>query len=93
MIPYNLYLGRYKRKENKLKDQFNQLINKYAEAEAADAKLNNELTEDYRSLTQKYKDLQSKFRQFEIADTGDFKLKFLYFDWIIIYSLYIVLIK
>lgn len=37
--------------------------------EANDTKTNHDLTEDYRSLTLKYKDLQAKFRHFEIADT------------------------
>jgi dynein regulatry complex protein 1 len=66
-------LSRYKRRQTRLKDQLNQLTSKYAEIEAADTKLNNELTEDYRNLTQKYKDLQSKFRHFEIADTGKYE--------------------
>lgn len=66
-------LSRYKRRQNRLKDQLNQLMVKHTEVETADAKLNNELTEDYRSLTQKYKDLQSKFRHFEIADTGKYE--------------------
>jgi len=71
-IEKNAELTRYKRRLNKLKDQLNTLTTKYAEVEAIDTKLNNELTEDYRSLTQKYKDLQSKFRHFEIADTGKY---------------------
>ena len=35
--------------------------------ESTDAKTNHDLTEDYRGLTLKYKDLQAKFRHFEIA--------------------------
>src|SRR5690606_36723244 len=34
-----------------------------------DSRKNDELTEDYRRLTHKYKDLQSKFRHFEVADS------------------------
>jgi dynein regulatory complex protein 1 len=37
--------------------------------DSTDAKRNNELTEDYRRLTRKYKDLQSKFRHFEVSDS------------------------
>lgn len=49
--------------------QLNILVSKYTEMEASDSKTNHELTEDYRTLTLKYKDLQAKFRHFEIADT------------------------
>ena len=44
-------------------------MTRFTEMEAADTKTNHELTEDYRGLTLKYKDLQAKFRHFEIADT------------------------
>ncbi len=49
--------------------QLNILVSKYTDMEASDSKTNHELTEDYRTLTLKYKDLQAKFRHFEIADT------------------------
>lgn len=65
----NAELARYKRRLNKLKGQLNVLVTKFTEKDSADARLNNDLTEDYRSLTLKYKDLQAKFRHFEIADT------------------------
>lgn len=42
---------------------------KYHDMETVDAKKNDELTEDYRRLTRKYKDLQSKFRHFEVTDS------------------------
>jgi len=44
----------------------------YVEMEAADTRMNNELTADYRTLTGKYKELQAKFRHFEVADTGKY---------------------
>lgn len=62
-------LARYKRKLNKLKGQLNVLVTRFTEMEAQDTKTNNELTDDYRGLTLKYKELQAKFRHFEIADT------------------------
>ena len=68
-IEKNAELARYKRRLNKLKAQLNTIATKYNDMEAADSKTNNELTEDYRNLTLKYKDLQAKFRHFEIADT------------------------
>ena len=40
--------------------------------EGADTKTNNDLTDDYRSLTQKYKELQAKFRHFEVADSNKY---------------------
>jgi dynein regulatory complex protein 1 len=68
-VEKNAELARYKRRQNKLKAQLNSLVTRFTEMEAADTKTNNDLTEDYRSLTLKYKDLQAKFRHFEIADT------------------------
>lgn len=62
-------LVRYKRRLTKLKDQLSVLATKYTELNAADQKMNSELTSDYRSLTRKYKDLQAKFRHFEVSDT------------------------
>lgn len=66
-------LTRYKRRLTKLKDQLNQYVAKYTEMETADNKTNSELTEDYRRLTHKYKDLQAKFRHFEVADTQKYQ--------------------
>lgn len=62
-------VGRYKRRLNRLKTQLNNLVTKFTESEASDLKTNHDLTEDYRTLTLKYKDLQAKFRHFEVADT------------------------
>ena len=53
----------------KLKDQLSKAVADFAKIEKADKKENTELTEDYRRLTNKYKDLQAKFRHFETADT------------------------
>jgi len=68
-VEKNAELARYKRRLNKLKGQLNVLVSRFTEMEASDSKTNHELTEDYRTLTLKYKDLQAKFRHFEIADT------------------------
>lgn len=62
-------VGRYKRRLNRLKTQLNNLVTKFTESEANDLKVNHDLTEDYRTLTLKYKELQAKFRHFEVADT------------------------
>lgn len=62
-------VGLYKRKLNKLKTQYNALVTRFTEMEATDLRTNSDLTEDYRTLTLKYKDLQAKFRHFEVADT------------------------
>jgi dynein regulatory complex protein 1 len=72
-IEKNAELTRYKRRLNKLKGQLNILVAKFTEMETSDSKTNNELTENYRSLTLKYKDLQAKFRHFEIADTTKYE--------------------
>lgn len=66
-------LARYKRRLTKLKDHLNAYVTKFHEMEAADNKMNNELTEDYRRLTSKYKNLQSKFRVFEVSDTQKYE--------------------
>lgn len=72
-VEKNAELSRYKRRLNKLKAHLNSLVTKFTEMEALDSKTNHDLTEDYRSLTLKYKDLQAKFRHFEIADTTKYE--------------------
>lgn len=62
-------VGRYKRRLNRLKTQLNNLVTKFTESETNDFRVNHDLTEDYRTLTLKYKELQAKFRHFEVADT------------------------
>lgn len=71
-VEKNAELARYKRRLAKLKDQMNQLVTRYSDMEGADTKMNNDLTDDYRSLTQKYKELQAKFRHFEVADSNKY---------------------
>lgn len=71
-VEKNAELSRYKRRLTRLKDQLNHFTGRYHEISTADARTNTELTEDYRRLTQKYKDLQAKFRHFEVADTIKF---------------------
>lgn len=72
-VEKNAELSRYKRRLNKLKAYLNTLVTRFTEMEAVDSKTNHDLTEDYRSLTLKYKDLQAKFRHFEIADTTKYE--------------------
>lgn len=71
-VEKNAELSRYKRRLTRLKDQLNHFTGRYQEISTADSRTNTELTEDYRRLTQKYKDLQAKFRHFEVADTIKF---------------------
>jgi dynein regulatry complex protein 1 len=71
-VEKNAELARYKKRIAKLKDQLSTLVSKYTEAHNADQKTNSELTEDYRNLTRKYKDLQAKFRHFEVSDTNKY---------------------
>jgi dynein regulatry complex protein 1 len=61
-----------KRKQGKLKETLSSLQSKYNETENRDKKKNEELTESYRSITKQYKDLQAKFRHFELADNKRF---------------------
>ena len=68
-VEKNAELARYKRKLTKLKDTLSVLVTKHTEMSASDQKTNAELTSDYRSLTRKYKELQAKFRHFEVSDT------------------------
>lgn len=56
-------------RQTKLKDQLSKVVSDFSRLEKSDKKENAELTEDYRRLTNKYKDLQAKFRHFETADT------------------------
>jgi hypothetical protein len=51
-------LTHQKRKLTKLKDALSALAQRHAETEARDRKRNEELTEEYRRITQHYRDLQ-----------------------------------
>ena len=64
-------LQQLKRKQTKLKDALSALMARYHETDARDRKKNDELTDQYRSITKQYKDLQSKF-SFELADNKRF---------------------
>ena len=73
----------------KLKDQLSKAVSDFAKIEKADKKENTELTEDYRRLTNKYKDLQAKFRHFETADTLKYnEVRFQLLQTISIFSFY-----
>ena len=61
-------LNSLKRKQNKLKDMLSAIVQKYHETDAKDRKRNDELTEEYRRITKQYRDLQAKFRHFEVSD-------------------------
>jgi len=49
------------------------VVQKYQEFDLRDKKKNDELSEDYRRITKQYKDLQAKFRHFELADNRKFE--------------------
>ena len=62
-----------KRKATKVKDQLNLIMAKYQDTEKSYGKSSSGLTEDYRELTKRYKDLQAKFKHFELADTEKYR--------------------
>ncbi|GMH87953.1 hypothetical protein TrST_g12260 [Triparma strigata] len=66
-------LQKQKKKLTKIKDDLSRVVQKYQEFDARDKKRNEELSEDYRRITKQYKDLQSKFRHFELADNRKFE--------------------
>lgn len=66
-------LSQQKKKLAKLKDSLNNLMQKYQEKDTKDRKRNDDLTEEYRRITKQYKDLQTKFRHFELADNETFE--------------------
>jgi dynein regulatory complex protein 1 len=61
-------LSQQKRKLARLKDALNSQIAKYHATDSEHKAENQLLTEDYRRITKQYKDLQNKFRHFEVAD-------------------------
>ncbi|CAM9689132.1 unnamed protein product [Ascophyllum nodosum] len=65
----NATLSHQKRKLTKLKDALSGVVQRYQETDARDRRRNGELTDDYRRITKQYKDMQAKFRHFEIADS------------------------
>ncbi|KAJ1446860.1 sperm tail-domain-containing protein [Pelagophyceae sp. CCMP2097] len=65
-------LAQLKRKQNKLKEVLSGIVAKYQETDSRDRKKNDELTEEYRRITKQYRDLQAKFRHFELSDQQRF---------------------
>jgi len=66
-------LQQLKRKQSKLKDTLSTMVQRYHETDTRDRKRNEELTEEYRRITKQYKDLQAKFRHFEVSDNKQFE--------------------
>lgn len=69
----NATLAQQKRKWTRLKDVLSNLMQKYHKTEARDRQQNHELTEEYRRITKQYKDLQTKFRHFEVVDNRKYQ--------------------
>ena len=61
-------LSQQKKKLARLKDALGNQIQKYHSQDSEHKSENQLLTEDYRRITKQYKDLQNKFRHFEVAD-------------------------
>ena len=66
-------LGQQKRKLARLKDALSTLTSKYHTTDTKFKEENMLLTLEYRRITKQYKDLQSKFRHFEIADNKKYR--------------------
>ena len=66
-------LAQQKRKESRLKDALANYIQKYNTQDAKHKQVNQELTDEYRRITKQYKDLQNKFRHFEVADNDRYQ--------------------
>ena len=66
-------LQKQKKKLTKIKDDLSKIVSKYHKDDARDRKKNEDLSEEYRRITKQYKDLQSKFRHFELADNKKFE--------------------
>jgi dynein regulatry complex protein 1 len=66
-------LAQQKRKESRLKDALANYIQKYNTQDAKHKQVIQELTDEYRRITKQYKDLQNKFRHFEVADNDRYQ--------------------
>jgi|TARA_B110000091_G_scaffold194651_1_gene220687 dynein regulatory complex protein 1 len=66
-------LAQQKRKESRLKDALANYIQKYNTQDSKHKQVNQELTDEYRRITKQYKDLQNKFRHFEVADNDRYQ--------------------
>jgi dynein regulatory complex protein 1 len=60
-------LGAQKRKINRLADHLNLLKLKSAKQEKSFQQENSSLNDDFKHLTEQYKELQKKFRQFQVC--------------------------
>ncbi|EGZ14350.1 hypothetical protein PHYSODRAFT_317057 [Phytophthora sojae] len=65
-------LSQQKRRLSRLKDALATLIAKYNQTDARDRHQNEELTEEYRRLTNQYLDLQRKYAHFETSDSNKY---------------------
>ena len=54
---------------------FGRSTTRYAEADKKFKQRNAELTEEYRRITKQYKELQLKFRHFDLADQEKFRVR------------------
>mmetsp|Transcript_9485 Transcript_9485/g.27918 ORF Transcript_9485/g.27918 Transcript_9485/m.27918 type:complete len:710 (-) Transcript_9485:100-2229(-) len=61
-------LARLKKQMMRLKDKLHGLVSRYQDMESSERRKNDELTEEYNRITKQYKDLQAKFRHFEMLD-------------------------
>jgi hypothetical protein len=66
-------LAQQKRKLTRLKDGLSNLIQRYNTTDQKYKARNMELTDEYRRITKQYKDLQAKFKHFEVADNKRFQ--------------------
>eukprot|EP00949_MAST-11_sp_MAST-11-sp1_P001373 g1373.t1 len=66
-------LSTQKRRLARLKEALANLVQKYTQSDTKHKQLNQELTDEYRRITKQYKDLQNKFRHFEVADNDKFQ--------------------
>lgn len=62
-----------RRRENRLKETLANHISRYKTSNQKFKSENADLTEEYMRATKQYKDLQKKFRHFQVADTSKYK--------------------
>ena len=68
----NTTITQHKRKIARLQDVLSSVISKYNHMDKTFRSENSNLTDEYRRITEQYKDLQNKFRHFEVADEHKF---------------------
>lgn len=69
----NSTITQQKRKINRLQDVLSTLMSKYAQTDKKFRMANQDLTDQYRRITDQFKDLQLKFKHFEISDVKKFE--------------------